>query len=45
MTVLERFKQKSVYELSTTKSGRCREVAVTGGSTVRLIFVLKADTT
>ena len=45
MTVLERFKRESVYGLSTTKSGRCRMVAVTGGSTVRLIFVLKADTT
>ena len=45
VTVLERFKQKPVYGLSTTKSGRCRKVAVTGGSTVLLIFVLKADTT
>ena len=42
MTVVERFKQKSMYGLSTKKSGRCREVAFSGGSTVLLIFVLKA---
>ena len=30
MTVVERFKQKSVYGLSTRKCGRCREVAFSG---------------
>ena len=40
--VVERFKQESVYGLSTQKSGCCKEVAFSGGSTVLLIFVLKA---
>ena len=34
MAVVERLKQESMYELSAKKSGRCREVAVSGGSTV-----------
>ena len=34
MAVVERFKQESMYELSAKKSGHCREVAVSGGSTV-----------
>ena len=34
VTVIERLKQESMYGLSTKKNGgRCREVAVTGGST------------
>ena len=41
MRVVERFEQDSVYGLSTKKSGRCREVAVSGGSTVLLTFELK----
>ena len=40
IAVVERFKQESMYKLSsgTTKSGRCRdlEVAVCGGVTVTL---------
>ena len=36
VAVVERFKQEVMYGLSagTKKSGRCREVAVSGGSTV-----------
>ena len=34
MAVVERFKQESMYELSAQKSGRCGELAVSGGSTV-----------
>ena len=36
VAVVERFKQVSMYGLSagTKKKGHCREVAVTGGSTV-----------
>ena len=36
VAVVERFKEESMYGLSAgiKKSGRCREVAVTGGSTV-----------
>ena len=35
VAVAERFKHESVYGLSAgTKKGHCREVAVTGGSTV-----------
>ena len=34
MAVVERFKQESMYGLSAKKIGRCREVAVSGGSTV-----------
>ena len=36
MAVVERFRQELMYGLSTgtKKSGRCREVAVSGGSTV-----------
>ena len=29
-----RLKQESMYGLSVKKSGRCREVAISGGSTV-----------
>ena len=32
--ILERLKQESVYGLRIKQSGRCREVAVSGGSTV-----------
>ena len=39
--VAERFKQESVYGLSTKKSGCCREVTVSGGWTVLLTFELK----
>ena len=42
MKVVERFKQDSVYGLSTKKSGCCKEVAFSGDSTVLLIFVLGA---
>ena len=40
VAVVERFKQESMYGLftGTEKSGRCGEVAVSGGSTVLLIF-------
>ena len=34
MAVVERFKQESMYGLFAKKSGCCREVAVSGGSTV-----------
>ena len=35
MATVERLKQESMYELSAKKkNGRCREVAVSGGSTV-----------
>ena len=34
--IVERFKQDSMYGLSTKKSGCCREVAVSGGWTVLL---------
>ena len=34
VAVVEKFKQESLYCLSATKSGRCREMAVSGGSTV-----------
>ena len=36
VAVVERFKQEVIYGLSarTKKSGRCGEVAVSGGSTV-----------
>ena len=33
MTVVERFKQESMYGLSTKKTGRC-EMVISGGSTV-----------
>ena len=38
VAVVERFKQEVMYGLSagTKKSGRCGEVAVSGGSTVYL---------
>ena len=39
--VAERFKQESVYGLSTKKTGCCREEAVSGGWTVLLTFELK----
>ena len=38
MTVVERFKQESMYGLSAKNSGRCGEVAVSGDSTVRRHF-------
>ena len=34
MAVVEKLKQESMYQLSAKKNGRCREVAVSGGSTV-----------
>ena len=34
MAVVERFKRESMYGLPPKKSGHCREVAVSGGSTV-----------
>ena len=34
VAVVEKFKQEPLYWLSATKSGRCREMAVSGGSTV-----------
>ena len=34
MAIVERFKQESMNGLSPKKSGHCREVAVSGGSTV-----------
>ena len=34
VAVVEKFKQESLYCLSATESGRCREMAVSGGSTV-----------
>ena len=34
MTVVERFKQESVYGMSAKKIGRCRDMAVSTGSTV-----------
>ena len=39
VAVVERFKQELMYGLSagTKKCGRCREVAVSGGSTVGVI--------
>ena len=42
MTVVERFKQESMYGLSNKKSGRCRDVAVSTGSTV--YFFLAVNT-
>ena len=39
--LVERFKQESVYGLSTKKTGCCREGAVNGDSTVLLIFEIK----
>ena len=32
VAIVERFKQESMYGLSAKKSGRCREVAVSGGA-------------
>ena len=42
MAVVERFKQEVMYGLSagTKKSGFCREVAVSGGSTVLELLTL-----
>ena len=39
VAVVERFKQELMYGLSagTKKSGRCGEVAVSGGSTVKTV--------
>ena len=34
MAIVERFKQESVYDLSAQKNGHCRDVAVSGVSTV-----------
>ena len=34
VAIVERFKQESMYGLSTKKSDHCREVAVSKGSTV-----------
>ena len=34
VAVVEKFKQESLYWLSATRSGRCREMAVSGSSTV-----------
>ena len=34
VAVVERRKQESMYGLSAKKSGRCREIAVRGGSTI-----------
>jgi len=34
VAVVERFKPESMYGLSAQKNGRCRELAVSGGSTV-----------
>ena len=34
MAIVERFKQESMNGLPPNKSGHCREVAVSGGSTV-----------
>ena len=42
MTVVERFKQESVYGLSTKKSGRCRDVAVSTGSTVYFFLAVNS---
>ena len=42
VAVVERFKQESVYGVSIKKSGCCREMSVSGGWTLLLIFVLKA---
>ena len=39
--IVERFKQDSMYGLSTKKTGCCREVTVSGGWTVLLTFELK----
>ena len=33
--------ETSMYGLSAEKNGRCREVAVSGGSTVSLLFVCR----
>ena len=43
VAVVERFKLELMYGLSvgTKKSGRCREVAVSGGSTVQKCENLK----
>ena len=40
VAVVERLKQEVMYGLSarTKKSGRCREVAVSGGSTVYVYY-------
>ena len=38
VAVVERFKQESMYGLSAKKNGRCREMAVSGGSTVTLPY-------
>ena len=35
VAIVERFKQESVYDLSAQKNGHCRDVAVSGVSTVR----------
>ena len=34
MAIVEKFKQVSMYGLSAQKSGRCKEVTVSGGWTV-----------
>ena len=39
MTFVERFKKESMYGVSAKKRGRCRKVAVGGGSTVPLILI------
>ena len=36
VAVVQRFKKQSKYEMSAQKSGRCGEVAITGGSSVRM---------
>ena len=38
VALVERFKQESMCDLSAKKSGCCREVAVSGGSTVTLPY-------
>ena len=39
MALVERFKQELMYGLSAKKNGRCREVAVSEGSTVYFFAV------
>lgn len=50
VAVVQRFKKESKYEMSAQKSGRCGEVAITGGSAVlhlracdKLIFLSKTS--
>ena len=40
VTVVERFKQESVYGLSAKQSVRCRELAVSGCTTVLLLLLV-----